>query len=209
MLPIDFPAELRTLVGSESVDFAVKARRIAPLRTQMAGMLFGLVFVIFPGSILWFALLGPILAGETVHFEANGAPASASLDNLGEAVLPMIVIAVFVLIGIGLFGYALSQALRPGSYFVGTPERLLEYRKGEVHSRKWSEFPGSVSIYGTAACGTLAFNLGTGHYQSAGKHGPRQFVPDKLYLVGIPDAFRIEGICRKRIGKPAYESSRE
>jgi hypothetical protein len=105
---------------------------------------------------------------------------------------------VFVLIGLGLVGAGVYQLFKKGGYFVGTPTRLVHYNNGKVRSIDWEQFSGDIEVKGTALKGNLELQLRTGRMVSS-KNKPDRYVPDVIYLSGIPEVFKVEGICRKRI----------
>jgi hypothetical protein len=191
------PEVLVENLGNEERDFAVMATRSQPLKTSLAVVLFGTIWLAFT-SIFIIAFLGPVFAGKEVHFLANDVPAVAGPGNLKPLLLPALVIGVFVLVGLAMLGFGLGSLFRKGGYFVGTPARLVHYRNGTIRSIDWEQFSGDIEVSGNEQKGNISLGLRTGKMVSQ-KNGPDRYVPDTIYLSGIPDVFKIEKCCRMRI----------
>ena len=191
------PHQLISVVGPEKKEFAVKAGRAHPPKRALFVLLFGLAWLAFT-SIFVVAFLGPLFVGKEVHFESNGVPTVASPDNLGPIVMPALIIGVFVLTGLGMLGSGFYLMFKKGGYFVGTPTRLVHFKNGKVRSIDWEQFSGDIEVHGSGVKGNLALQLRTGKMVKS-KNRPERYVPDVIYLSGIPEVFKIEQICRKRI----------
>jgi hypothetical protein len=191
------PANLLTVIGKEKREFAVKAGRAYPAKKFIFMFLFGLAWLAFT-SIFFVAFLGPLFVGKEVHFESNGVPTIASPDNLEPIIMPAIIIGVFVVVGIGMLIAGLYLLFKKGGFFVGTPTRLVHYNKGKVRSIDWEQFSGDIEVNGSNLKGNLSLQLRTGKMVSS-KNRPDRYVPDVIYMSGIPEVFKIEQICRKRI----------
>ena len=89
---------------------------------------------------------------------------------------------------------------RKGGYFVGTPLRLIHYRKGSIKSMDWEQFTGNMEISAKTRTqtGSISLQMRTGRMVSR-KNGPDRYVPDVIYLSEVPYAQEIERICRRRI----------
>lgn len=191
------PRNLDQHIGSERKDFAVKAGRAQPTKKSLGIILFGTLWTAFT-SIFVFVFLGPLFVGKEVHFESNGVPTVASPDNLGPILLPAIIIGVFVLIGLGMISGGIFSMLRKGGYFVGTPLRLINYRKGTIRSIDWEQFTGSIEVKAKTQKGNISLQMRSGRMVSR-KNAPDRYVPDMIYMSDIPNVIEIERICRKRI----------
>ena len=194
---IILPPDLLTVLGKEKQEFAVKAGRANPPKKSLFFVFFGLAWSAFT-SIFVVAFLGPLFLGQEVHFEANGVPTVASPDNLEPILVPALIIGLFVLIGVGMLLSGIYLLFKKGGYFVGTPTRLIHYRNGNVRSIDWEQFSGDIEVKGNAIKGNLALQLRTGKMVSS-KNRPARYVPDVIYLSAIPEPFRVEQVCRKRI----------
>ena len=191
------PRELNSMIAPERKDFAVKAGRAQPRKKAWALIIFGLFWTGFT-SIFVFAFLGPLFVGKEVHFESNGVPVVAGPGNLGEILVPALIIGFFVIIGIGMLLGGLYSMFRKGGYYVGTPLRLVHYYKGTMRSIDWEQFSGDITVSGNMDTGSVSLQMRTGRMVSR-KDGPDRYVPDVIYMSRIPNAFEIEKICRKRI----------
>lgn len=191
------PPELRSVIGTESKDFAVKARRSQPVKMSMALIIFGMLWLAF-SSIFVIAFLGPLFVGETVYFTANDVPTEAGPGNYGPIVLPAIIIGIFVLVGILMVGFGIYSLMKKGGYFVGTPTRLISFQDGAVRSIDWEQFSGDIEMKGEDMKGDLTLQMRSGRMVSS-KSGSDRYVPDTIYMSGIAGLYEVEKICRKRI----------
>jgi len=191
------PMNLRTVLESERKEFAVKASRAQPSKVSYFLILFGIIWLAFT-SIFFVAFLGPLFAGNEVEFTVNDVPTVAGPGNLGPIILPALFIGVFVLVGIAILGGGIYTLVKKGGYFVGTPARLVHYRNGNVRSIDWEQFSGDIEVNGTPEKGNISLQLRTGRMVSQ-KNSSDRYVPDVIYITGIPDVFEIEKLCRKRI----------
>ena len=191
------PGLLAANLGSEKRDFAVMATRSQPLRMSLAVVLFGTFWLAFT-SIFVIAFLGPVFAGREVHFLSNDVPVVAGPGNLKPLLLPALIIGIFVLVGLGMLSWGLRMLFKKGGYFVGTPTRLVHFSNGTIRSIDWEQFSGDIEVGGNEQKGNISLGLRTGKMVSQ-KNGPDRYVPDTIYISGIPEVFRIEQLCRMRI----------
>ena len=191
------PGLLAQNLGSEKRDFAVMATRSQPLKMSLAVIVFGTVWLAFT-SIFVIAFLGPVFAGREVHFLSNDVPVVAGPGNLKPLLLPALIIGIFVLVGLGMLSWGLRMLLKKGGYFVGTPTRLVHFSNGTIRSIDWEQFSGDIEVGGNEKKGNISLGLRTGKMVSQ-KNGPDRYVPDTIYISGIPDVFKVEQICRMRI----------
>ncbi len=191
------PPELAFSLGSENKDFAIKAGLDQPLKKSYSLIRFGILWSAFT-SIFVFVFFGPLLVGKEVHFETNGVPTVASLDNVSPLIIPALIIGTFVLAGIGMISWGIYAIHKKGGYFVGTPTRLIHYQNGNIRSIDWEQFSGDIEVDSNAQKGNISLQMRTGKMESR-KNGPDRYVPDFIYISEIPNAFEVEQICRKRI----------
>jgi hypothetical protein len=191
------PPELRSVIGTESKDFAAKARRTQPVKMSMALIAFGTIWLAF-SSIFVIAFLGPLFVGDTVYFTANDVPTEAGPGNYGPIVLPAIIIGIFVLVGLLMVGFGIYSLMKKGGYFVGTPTRLISFQDGAVRSIDWEQFSGDIEMKGDDMKGDLTLQMRSGRMVSS-KSGSDRYVPDTIYMSGIAGLYEVEKICRKRI----------
>ena len=193
----DLPKNLLTVLGDEKIDFSLKAKHAKPIKNSIGIILFGSVWTAFT-SIFVFAFLWPLFIGEEVHFSSNNVPTVASPDNLEPIMFPAIIIGVFVLIGLSMLAFGIYSILKKGGYFVGTPLRMISYEDKSVRSIDWEQFSGDIEVRGDEFNGNLTLQMRTGKMVSSKNSGSR-YVPDTIYLSGIPNVYDVEQICRKRI----------
>ena len=186
------PRDLNDMIGSERKDFAIKAGRAQPRNKSLAMIVFGLFWTAFT-SIFVFAFLGPLFVGKEVHFQSNGVPVVAGPENLGEILMPALIIGLFVIIGIAMIVWGLYSMFREGGYFVGTPLRLIHYHKGNIRSIDWEQFSGDITVNGNVDKGNISLQMRSGKMVSQ-KNGPDRYVPDVIYMSKIANAFEIEKI---------------
>ena len=191
------PQQLLSNIGSERTDFTVKASHEQPVKSSLGLVIFGILWLGFT-SIFVIAFLGPLFMGREVHFSSNDVPVVASPGDLGPVIVPALVIGVFVLVGLGLLSFGLFLLFRKGGYYVGTPTRLISYQRGTIRSIDWEKFSGDIEVKGKPEKGNISLGMRTGRMVSQ-KNSPDRYVPDKIYISGIPDVFEIERICRERI----------
>jgi len=193
----DLPNNMITVIENENIDFSVKAKRGKPIRSSISTIIFGLGWTAFT-SIFVYAFFGPIFFGEEVHFTSNGTPTVASPENLEPLIFPGIIIGLFVLIGVGMLTFGLFSIFKKGGYFVGTKTRLITYQKNIVRSIDWEQFSGDIEVFGNEINGNISLKMRTGKMVSR-KNNRNIFIPEIIYITGIPNVFEIEQICRKRI----------
>ncbi len=194
---ISLPKPLVEAIASESKDFVVKGERAYPLKKSIPFLLFGLGWTVFSGVFVAL-FFGPLFFGQEVHFTSNGVPTVASPDNLEPLLFPGIIIGVFLLIGFGMIGVGIFKLFKKGGYFVSTPTRLIQYRKGNIKSTDWEQFSGNIEVNHKGNKGNITLELRTGKMVKR-KNAPSRYVPDIIYIAGIPNVFRVEQICRQRI----------
>lgn len=187
--------DLQSVIGTEKIDFSIISKRNQPLNKSLGTISFGAMWTAFT-SIFVIAFLGPLFNGEDVHFEVNGVPTTASLDNFQPLLLPTLIIALFVLIGIGILCSGFYSIFQKGGHFIGTQNRLIRYHKGNITSYDWEQFSGNIELNNKK--GDISLQLRTGKMVSK-KNEPDRFVPDVVFISGVSDIFEIEKICRNRI----------
>ena len=193
----DLPDDLKVIIDAEEIDFATKAKRNQPLSNALGLFFFGTIWTAFT-SIFVVAFFGPLFVGEEVHFTSNDVPVTAGLDDMAPLLIPGLLTGLFIVIGISMLIYGAKLLLEKGGYFVGTETRLIQYRNGTVKSTDWEQFSGNIEMKNKNGEGNLTMELRTGSMKSR-KNSSDQFVPDKIYIAGIPNVFEIEKKCRIRI----------
>ncbi|MBI5413877.1 hypothetical protein HZA42_06055 [Candidatus Peregrinibacteria bacterium] len=197
MIQPPIPPEIRDVLAGEPFDFIVKSSRAVPLKKSLYVLVFGLFWLAFM-SIFVAAFFGPVFMGKEVRFELNGAPTVAGPGNLDPLLIPALIIGSFVLIGLGLTGYGIYLLRAKGAWYIGTPKRLVIYKKNETRSIDWEQFSGDIEVNGTAEKGSITLLMRTGQMVSQ-RSGLSRYVSDTIYIAGIQNAFQIEKILVKRI----------
>jgi hypothetical protein len=112
-----------------------------------------------------------------------------------------LLIELFFSCGLVIVLAGINSLLQNGSYFIGTPSQLINYRRGTMTSPNWNKFTDDIEIYIKEDLGRLVFTLNTHkdfiHSDSDSTYD--SVVYDKIYMVGIADVFKIEKKCRIRI----------
>jgi hypothetical protein len=193
---ISLPEEMLISIGSETKEFAVLSRHKKPVSQSIGRIFFGLFWLGFI-SIFVVLMVGPLFTTGEVTMQVNGVDQTASWSNLKPLLLPFIFLALFVGVGFFLLIPGIVSLFRKGGYFAGTPTRLVWYKKGNLKSMDWEQFTGVITVKGNNQRGNITLEMRTGSMVS-GKGGSR-YVPDVVYMLGIPGAYDIEQICRKRM----------
>jgi hypothetical protein len=192
---ITLPEELNISLGSESRDFAVKGRRAKPVGSSLFQIIFGLFWLGFISIFLSFFFDSFSQGGiKQIISDINNANEGNSQQS---GIFVVIFFSVFVLIGLYMLLGGVISMLKRGGYFVGTPTRLVRFNRGKMMSADWEQFNGNIRVQGNNNRGTITLEMRTGHMTS-GKGGSR-YVPDFVYISGVPGVYEIEQICRKRI----------
>jgi hypothetical protein len=194
---IHLPESLIHVLGQEKREFAVRAKRAEPMMKSIGLIIFGLVWTGFT-SILLIVISYPLFTVGEVNFTSNGVETVATLDDMEPLMMPLIIIGLFVVVGIGMLGFGIFSLFKKGGYFVGTPTRLVHYKKGRIRSIDWEQFSGDIELSGNMENGSLVLGMRTGRMVSQ-KNSSDRYVPDAIHITGIPDVFTVEKICRTRI----------
>lgn len=194
---LPLPPEIIPILGKETAEFSVKAGRAEPIGKSLYLIIFGAGWLAFTSMFL-IAMFGPIFFGQDVHFSSGGKPMVAGPENLGPLLGPGLFVGLFVLIGIGVLASGLISLFKQGGYFVGTPTRLINLRKGSMREIDWEQFTGDIEVTGNSQNGNISLRMRTGKMVSR-KNAPDEYVPDITYISGIANVYDIEQICQKRI----------
>jgi hypothetical protein len=193
---IELPEELNISIGSENKDFAVKSKLARPARRALSPIISGALWLAFFMFFISF-FLGPAFTDSLVKVVSSLFNPLPEGESVKEEIGLILFFGVFIVIGLGMIANGIYWLLKRGGYFVGTPTRLVWYKKGKLFSYSWEQFTGSIEVYGTNKRGRMTLELRTGRNVS-GKGGTR-YIPDVVYIIGVPDIYEIEQLCRKRI----------
>ncbi len=207
METINIPPEVDSIIdSSEHKDFTVKTKRAYPYKKSLPILFFGIIWTVF-SSFFVFAFLGPLFLGKEAHFTSNGVPVVASPDNLAPIIMPASLISAFILIGFMMIAWGIYLLTKKGGYFVGTPTRLIKYFGGNIDSINWKQFNGNIKIRGNSQNGSILLEMKTGRYVSGRDSSSSRYVPDIVYIGGIPNVYEIGKICEKRIKEANQEEN--
>ena len=190
---IFLPQELESVIDKERIDFSVLSKRKKPLKESMGLIFFGIVWTAFT-SIFVVAFLGPSIKEGT--FSVRDILTDGNLEDPQSMLVPFLIIAVFLLVGIGILLGGFYSFFQKGGYFVGTADRLLRYHKGKIFAFDWEQFSGNMVI--NYKRGDITLQLRTGRMVNS-KNSSAQYVPDVVHILGVTNVLDIEKICRKRI----------
>lgn len=217
------PAELTAEIGAEFKDFVVASRFANPPLQFLSTIGFSIIWLSFSSAIAY-SFFSPIFHGEIMHMKDNGIPVEASIDNFWPLLLPAGFFGLFLLIGVWLLTYSLYKIVQPGGYFVGTPTRLINFRRNKIRSIDWSQFAGDVLITGTTSKGNVYLNKLAGRMPSQQDEFERQmlakqhlfglsvnprvtlsnrYVTEVICMLGISNPHEVGKICRQRIKENA------
>lgn len=188
---VELPRELNDAVGPETRDFAVKAGSLKPFRKSLPAIIGGFVWMGF-FSLLFFGIFGL----DIQEMIANGATGN---ETINQAYYLLGFIGIFYVIGLIIIGKALLPLIRRGGYYVGTPDRLIHYRKGNIRSIDWEQFTGDMKVRGNDGKGTLSMSLKTGTIKR--RKGGHYFTPEVIFITAIPNVSDIEKMVRKRLSE--------
>ncbi|MBK9392156.1 MAG: hypothetical protein IPN68_18950 [Bacteroidetes bacterium] len=191
---INLPEELNIFLGSENREFAVYGRRARPIGSSM----FQLIF-----SIVWLGILSFFISFFLDSFSLEGIKQVISNINSADegnpeqsGIVLVIVVIVFVLIGLFTLIAGVFSLMKRGGYFVGTPTRLVRFNRGKMMWDNWDQFNGNIEVRGNNTRGRIILETRTGHKSFGMNKG---YVPNIVYISGVPGVYEIEQICRKRI----------
>ena len=192
---IPLPEELNIAIGSESIEFAVKGSRTQSIRTSMSSIIFGTVwtaFTLFIASMF----LGSVFNRNIISTITEMLASATGEDKKGIWFL-LGFFGLFLTIGIFMIAKGIIPLFKKGGYFVGTPTRIVNFKRGQLNSSDWEQFNGNITVRGNNKNGSITLEMRTGYMVS--QKGGSRYVPNIVYISGIPNVYEIEQICRKRI----------
>ncbi|WP_348798298.1 hypothetical protein [Flavobacterium adhaerens] len=189
------PKDIKSVVGTEKIDFSIIAKRKQPLKNSLGLIIFGVIWSAFI-SIFVIAFFGPLLKGEEVHFKVNDEPTIGSLENFDSLLVPALLIGLFVVVGIVILVSGIISFFQKGGYFVGTESRLIHFLNGTIKTYDWEQFTGNMEINSKKE--DVSMELRTGKMVSK-KNESDKYVPDILYISGVPNVLEIQKIITLRI----------
>ncbi len=196
------PKELNQIIQNEQIDFLVKSKRKRPLKDGIYTLFFG-VFWIF---ILLFGYYQVSFKNTT----------QLNLDNLFNLINKIDfsnpkfqLIILFIVIGILTITYGIFQIFQKGSYFVGTPNALIQYRNGKIKITDWNQFSGNIEFKNKGLLGNLSLELLSGKYVKKSNSNSRYYVSDFIHMIGIENATDIYSKCKSKISEKIKKENLE
>jgi hypothetical protein len=189
------PKELQTVIGNEKIDFSVYARRTRPKSQAYGTIRFSAIWLSFV-CLGTYAFFSPVFKGEDVNFIVNDVPTTASWDNLEPLLIPSLFFLSLLSAGIGFLVSGIITLRKEGGYFVGTENRLINYKNGTIKYYDWEQFTGNVELNFKNKDISLEMRKG---FVRKRENGPDGVIPDSLYLSDIENLIEVERICRERI----------
>lgn len=191
---INLPEELNTFLSSENKEFAVYGRRARPIASSMSQLIFGIAWLGFMTFFLSF-FFDSFSQGGIKQVISNINDANEG-NSQNSGIFVVILFGVFVLIGLYMLLAGVFSLMKRGGYFVGTPTRLVRFNRGKMMWDNWDQFNGNIEVSGNNNRGTITLEMRTGHKSFAKTNS---YVPNIVYIHGVPGVYEIEQICRKRI----------
>jgi len=192
----ELPEELNISLGSENREFAVKGTLAQPVIASVFSIISGAGWLGFTFLLMSFFIDPGFVKDAIQSFTSPAAADSVEGEKLGY-VFFIGFFGIFLSIGFYMFFKGVISMFRSGGYFVGTPTRLVHFRKGKLRSCDWEQFTGDIIVKGNNKKGNITLVMKTGKMVRS-KNSSR-FVPDLIYIAGTEGASDIEQICKKRI----------
>ncbi|GIM51351.1 hypothetical protein CAPN004_03810 [Capnocytophaga cynodegmi] len=184
------PQTLNYVINGENVEFFSFSRRSATWNNVILSFVMGLIFSVVGVFVLNVEMnLFAFLRGE--YGEGTNI-----IALLSEGRLTVLVIgSLFSLVGTWVFVSAFFMIFSKGGYFVGTPKRLIHYKKGDVKIYMWELFTDEIKV--DIHKSYIRFTLKIGKYERQDK--TEVFVPYKVEVISAENVSKIERVARERI----------
>ncbi|GET45441.1 hypothetical protein [Capnocytophaga felis] len=185
------PYQLQYVIHDENVEFIIFANRVASWKTVLGNFVMGLIF----SGVGVFVLDMETNSFAFSHYFENGKKANfwelISSYNLGLLAFGIL----FSLVGVLFFVSVIHLTFSEGGYFVGTPTRLIHYKKGDVKIYMWELFTDEIKVDIDKKYIRLILKIGK--YERKDK--TEVFVPDKIEIISAENVSKIEKVARERI----------
>lgn len=192
---LQLPKDLLSVIGNETIDFSVYAKRKQPKVLSYGIIGFSLIWLVIP-TIGSYAFFKPLFKGEDVRFKVNDVPTTANWENLEPMVFPSLILILFLAIGVGFLLWGIITLFKKGGYYVGTENRIINYLNGTIKYFDWEQFTGNIELNFKKKNISLEMRRGKMRKRN---NGPDEFIPEILHLSGIENIIEVERICRERI----------
>ncbi|GIM51350.1 hypothetical protein ACI76O_01935 [Capnocytophaga cynodegmi] len=174
--------ELRFTIGDETIDFYVFAERKVPRLASIFFIFFGIFWTIMVLGIGGFDFMEKFGAGGDSFYNTMNA-------------FMIMVSGIFVLVGIGITIWGVVSFFQNGGHFVGTPTRLIHYKKGTTKIYSWSDFTGNVDMNSSKRYITFFLHSN----RKVEIEGNMYMICDVINLFSADNILEIERISRQRI----------
>ncbi|MDT9498947.1 hypothetical protein [Capnocytophaga canimorsus] len=184
------PQSLNYVINGENVEFLSFSQRNATWSNVILSFVMGLIFSVVGVFVLDIEMdLFAFLRGE--YGEGTNI-----IALLSEGRLPVLVIgSLFSLAGMWVAVSAIFMIFSKGGYFVGTPTRLIHYKKGDVKIYMWELFTDEIKV--DIDKNYIRFTLKIGKYERKDK--TEVFAPYKVEIISAENVSKIERVARERI----------
>ncbi|CEN49013.1 conserved hypothetical protein [Capnocytophaga canimorsus] len=191
------PQTLNYVINGENVEFLSFSQRSATWGNVILSFVMGLIFSVVGVFVLNVEMnLFAFLRGE--YGEGTNI-----IALLSEGRLPVLVIgSLFSLVGTWVFVSAFFMIFSKGGYFVGTPTRLIHYKKGDVKIYMWELFTDEIEA--DIDKNYIRFTLKIGKYERKDK--TEVFAPYKVEIISAENVSKIERVARERIRSLSYSA---
>ncbi|ATA89217.1 hypothetical protein CGC58_05460 [Capnocytophaga stomatis] len=188
------PRSLNYVINGENVEFLSFSQRSATWSNVIISFVMGLIFSGVGLFVLNIEMdLFALLRGEYEEVSIK--------TLLSESRLPVLIIgSLFSLAGVWVFVSAIFMIFSEGGYFVGTPTRLIHYKKGDVKIYMWELFTDEIKV--NIDKNYIRFTLKIGKYERKDK--TEVFVSYKVEIISAENISKIEKVARERIRSLSY-----
>lgn len=189
------PHQLNYIINGENIEFVSFSQRNATCSNTIFSFVMGLIFIGLGIFVLNFEM------GLFAFFRGEYDQTTNIMELISESRLPVLVIgSLFSLAGMWVAVSAIFMIFSEGGYFVGTPTRLIHYKKGDVRIYVWELFTDEIKV--DIDKKHIRFTLKIGKYERQDKH--EVFVPSKIEIVSAENVSKIERVARERIASLSY-----
>ncbi|MEN2414778.1 hypothetical protein [Flavobacterium mesophilum] len=193
---IAVPEVMKEALGSEKIEFFVKAKKDQPIKHCWSVIRSG-IFWIFVVSLIFSCFVWELFNGGCTTISIDGVPTEVCPDNLSPLKGLFVMYCVFSSIGIILLVLGILGLFKSGGYYIGTESRLIQYSWNEVKSFPWEEFTDEIKVFGKNEDGNIVFKLKTGIYIT---RNHRKVLSNTMINIGsILYAYEIRDYCRDKI----------
>lgn len=179
------PPKLLSEIGNEPIDFITYTKKMQTTDDSINGITLSTIWLL-ASIILFYVFTSTHRSVDSISNETEIGFSDILFIFMGS---------VFLILGVLFFIFSIINIFVEGGYFVGTPTRMIRYKKGKIMSYNWVEFTGGIHIDSKQK--SLIFILRTGD-TFRGEKG-NSYEPHSVAMVSIENLLQVEQIARKRI----------